>query len=69
MYKRQVVDYSTYENEITQIYQTAWNRSGTQKDKQGELEHIRIIRAHTVDVKLTAFLTELEKKIEEQILV
>ena len=54
---------------ISKIYQTAWNRSGTQKDKQGELEHIRIILAHTVDVKLTAFLIELEKKIEEQILV
>ena len=63
------VDYNNYENEITLIYRTAWNRSGTQKEKQGEIEHIRIIRAHTVDEELTAFLTELERKIEEQILV
>ena len=63
------VDYNNYENEITLIYRTAWNRSGTQKERQGEIEHIRIIRAHTVDEELTAFLTELERKIEEQILV
>ena len=64
-----IIDTQATLKKIARIYRTAWNRSGTQKDKQGELEHIRIIRAHTVDEELTAFLTELEKKIEEQILV
>ncbi len=60
-------DLSQYESEICEIYSEAWNRSGTNRDKRGELEHIRLIRSCLEQNDLAIFFADLELKLNDQI--